>query len=407
MFVETRPRKYDKEHQIREYFLGLCDDDTLSRWSFCPSNLQEKRSADCDLRTNNMYGTRVHRRLCDVTLLSLKAQQCDCNSDLSDSKLFKVQGFPTCFKAPLPDSLCGDNNVCGLAACKPETINKRIHSVVCDPECHHRQPFCEQPGKRSSLPREVHSFWTDWSNPFCTDVSCMSQFDEATCINKLTGEGDVDCLGPGTSCCPEDLQNCRCHIYEEDGVSKVFRTFSIPPPELVEYMSEEDFINSIPLRYLNKEEYHKYPYNSPRTVRANAGRAMKKAFLKLYDHRPIKFGNTHNRKDKEQGFKRLSSIKKSVINHFKTKRGSDIETTTHVYYKVNPIKRPKLRKKKKLMKLLELETTPTYLDNDEFCGKEKTTTHDGEGLSQGCAEELHQTGMQFYRRCSENDGAGV
>ncbi|XP_065156712.1 uncharacterized protein [Atheta coriaria] len=288
IFVESRPRRYDQEKGIKEYFLGLCDDDTLNKWSFCAASLQRKRADDCNFYTKNMYNTRVHRRLCDLTLLALNAPQCDCSNDLSDSKLYKVQGFPTCFKPPLPSSLCGDNNVCGLAGCSPRTINKRVHSMKCDRKCNENQPFCEPCDKKSSLPRQIRSFWTDWSNPYCTDSSCISQFDEAICINRETGRGDIDCLGPGTSCCTPELQNCKCHVYEEGGATKVFRTFSIPQPEMAEYMSEEDFINSIPLRYL-KEEFHKYPGYSPRTFgninHARERKALKKfktAVLKAY-----------------------------------------------------------------------------------------------------------------------------
>lgn len=49
-------------------------------------------------------------------------------------------GFPTCYVAPSPTTLCRYYNACGLSQCKTTAIEGRVHAVECSPYCKGRQP---------------------------------------------------------------------------------------------------------------------------------------------------------------------------------------------------------------------------------------------------------------------------
>lgn len=75
-----------------EYFLGLCDYDTVNRWRLCSTELEELRPRDCILDyALEESNARVHRRFCDMSILAFYAEQCNC-LDLGHRKLYSVIG---------------------------------------------------------------------------------------------------------------------------------------------------------------------------------------------------------------------------------------------------------------------------------------------------------------------------
>ncbi|KAF5307293.1 hypothetical protein FQR65_LT07009 [Abscondita terminalis] len=242
IYVEFRQLTLQVGIEIQEYFLGLCDSDTIRKWKFCSADLEKERPYECVFKENTLFSdhpSRVHRRLCDVTGLAFHGDMCDCNQEIDGRKLLRVAGFPTCFLPPLPDSLCIPRNVCGVARCNASTVNQQVHTVRCNPNCIGAQPFCETPGLLTSRASKIESFWTDWSEDLYDDVSEPNGYvhTEAMCINKNTGMGAIDCLGPGTNCCPDNTDECKCYIYIEDGILKLFRKYKVKktPKKYVNY----------------------------------------------------------------------------------------------------------------------------------------------------------------------------
>lgn len=135
------------------YFIGLCDIDTLVKWTFCSAMLEKERPDKCRFKESDAYEARVHRRLCDFTIMTTYTERCQCSGYVSGEKLFEVTGeqnckilmclelilfllgFPTCFRSTLPNSLCGGNNVCGFASCSTETVAYHIVTAKCSQKC--------------------------------------------------------------------------------------------------------------------------------------------------------------------------------------------------------------------------------------------------------------------------------
>ncbi|XP_045468444.1 uncharacterized protein LOC123676538 [Harmonia axyridis] len=213
------------------FYLGMCDHGTMKNWQLCSSELAMKRRDVCTMNIENTVMSRVHRRFCDIHYITQTQQMCNC-SNLMDTTLYRVSGFPTCFVDPLPDSLCGALNVCGLHKCNASTVLGRIHSVQCDPNCKGEQPFCEWPiGLQTAQPPMVFSLWSDWYELEKRDDRALDtqvRYYEAKCVNKYTYTGGIDCLGPGTSCCPPDVLQCKCKTFLEDATLKVRRWVVVP-----------------------------------------------------------------------------------------------------------------------------------------------------------------------------------
>ncbi|KAK4881551.1 hypothetical protein RN001_004870 [Aquatica leii] len=232
IFVEFRELTLQLGTEVQEYFLGLCDTETLRKWKFCSADLEKERPNECIFKENTEFSdnpSRVHRRLCDVTGLAFHAELCNCAKEIDGNKLLRVTGFPTCFLSPLPESLCSPRNVCGVAGCNASTINHQVHRVQCNPKCIGGQPFCEFLGPETSRAAKIDSYWTDWIEDLYDDQLDSNGFihTEAMCINKNTGMGAIDCLGPGTNCCSDNTEECKCYIYIEDGILKLFRKYKI------------------------------------------------------------------------------------------------------------------------------------------------------------------------------------
>lgn len=86
--------------KIDDYFLGLCNLDVLLKWRYCSSILQQQIPDKCTLRMDSeMLSTRVHRRLCDFSILAPFAEQCDCTaSEDMETELLRVTGFQNRFE---------------------------------------------------------------------------------------------------------------------------------------------------------------------------------------------------------------------------------------------------------------------------------------------------------------------
>lgn len=54
--------------------------------------LEKQRPEKCTLKIKDFYNTRVHRRLCDFSILAPFAEQCNCSLSLLDKTLYKVTG---------------------------------------------------------------------------------------------------------------------------------------------------------------------------------------------------------------------------------------------------------------------------------------------------------------------------
>lgn len=75
---------------VGEFFLGICPCLTLHSWNLCPPELTKLRKADCTFKEATPYSNtsaRVHRRLCDVTLLIENAPRCNCSIPLAGQGL--------------------------------------------------------------------------------------------------------------------------------------------------------------------------------------------------------------------------------------------------------------------------------------------------------------------------------
>ncbi|PSN44481.1 hypothetical protein C0J52_10949 [Blattella germanica] len=262
---------------VLEFFLGVCECAIIREWRLCASSLTQVRLEDCTFQEATSMANssaRIHRRLCDITGMSQWVKSCNCSGTLAKQPLFEVNGFPTCFQSPLPQIMCSSHSPCGLFQCRTNTLYG-IHSVLCDPNCQGRQPFCEEVGPITSTPRKVYSYWSEWSTPAC-NTTCGNgvMYSEAICINIASGKAGLDCLGPGAFCCPASVPNCECHLSFDSYFMKVIRTLS-PCPALEPCPVEEDEDIAIlkaqggenelfkQLKHLKKEKhpYHNYLNN--------------------------------------------------------------------------------------------------------------------------------------------------
>ncbi|XP_078045302.1 uncharacterized protein LOC144474386 [Augochlora pura] len=193
LFVELRSIPSESEvldnSGVGEFFLGICPCLTLHSWDLCSSELSRRRKVDCtfaEATPHSNTSARVHRRLCDITLLGENASVCNCSISLAGHRLHKTTGFPTCFLNPLPESLCSPRGVCGVAQCAATTI-KGIHTPQCASNCHQRQPFCEDIGPWSSNPAKISSLWSQWSSPKCNNTCGRGHMvATASCQDQVT-----------------------------------------------------------------------------------------------------------------------------------------------------------------------------------------------------------------------------
>ncbi|XP_024942683.1 uncharacterized protein LOC107269608 isoform X4 [Cephus cinctus] len=274
LFVELRsipePGKHLDNSEVGEFFLGLCTCETLRSWNLCSSNLANVRKSECTfaeaIATANT-SARVHRRFCDVTLLANEAQVCNCTVPMAGEQLYRTEGFPTCFRNPLPTSICAPRGVCGVSRCTTITI-RGIHSPRCDPDCHQRQPFCEEVGPWTSVPPVINSLWSHWSLPKCNNTCGMGMLmATALCRNLVTGSPATDCIGPGSFCCPNTAAQCICDVRISNGIMKAIRyTGSCTSTDGCDVNDVEDAEQGFEIpRDVIDQDYDKvdYPQNSP------------------------------------------------------------------------------------------------------------------------------------------------
>nr|XP_033321823.1 uncharacterized protein LOC117217977 [Megalopta genalis] len=99
LFVELRSIPSESEvldnSGVGEFFLGICPCLTLHSWDLCSSELSRRRKVDCtfaEATPRSNTSARVHRRLCDVTLLGENAPGCNCSISLAGHRLHKTTG---------------------------------------------------------------------------------------------------------------------------------------------------------------------------------------------------------------------------------------------------------------------------------------------------------------------------
>ncbi|XP_076659929.1 uncharacterized protein LOC143363208 isoform X2 [Halictus rubicundus] len=260
LFVELRSIPSESEvldnSGVGEFFLGICPCLILHSWTLCSSELSRRRKVDCTFVEATPYSNtsaRVHRRLCDVTLLGDNAPGCNCSNSLAGHRLHKTTGFPTCFLNPLPESLCSPRGVCGVARCSATTI-QGIHTPQCASNCHQRQPvmllcyykFCEEIGPWSSIPAKMNSLWSRWSSPKCNNtcgrgymVAVTSCQDQRRACHRLHWAGIIlvsqnislevtlnslsMMKGVNFSSCPDSFGKCYCEVNTVDGIMRAAR----------------------------------------------------------------------------------------------------------------------------------------------------------------------------------------
>ncbi|XP_073968541.1 uncharacterized protein isoform X2 [Rhodnius prolixus] len=215
MFVEFRKDPtcpVVEPTSVAEIYIGTCECATMKDWELCSMPLRKSRPYECyldDLEPTRRNGSaRVHRRLCDPTKMYQRDQACDCTVPFAQRTLYPVKGFLTCYRAPLPRSICSTHSVCGVYNCEAKFLHG-ISMVYCDPLCLGKQPFCEEVGPVTSRPPVVTSYWSEWTCPHKDDVLEVS---ESICIDKETSSPAFDCLGPGSFCCPPQMKDCRCEV---------------------------------------------------------------------------------------------------------------------------------------------------------------------------------------------------
>ncbi|XP_017796174.1 PREDICTED: uncharacterized protein LOC108577522 [Habropoda laboriosa] len=252
LFVELRSipseSKVLDSSGVGEFFLGICPCLNLHSWELCSPELTRLRKADCTFNEATPYSNtsaRVHRRLCDVTLLVESAPSCNCSIPIAGHGLYTTKGFPTCFLNPLPESLCSPRGVCGIAQCTSTTV-KGIHTPQCASNCHQRQPFCEEIGPLTSLPAEINSLWSRWSSPKCNNTcgkgflvaiaSCQDQTETSDRLHRTRIVLVSSCsfqevsLSSLTvtksvkfSSCPDSFGKCYCEVNIVDGIMRAAR----------------------------------------------------------------------------------------------------------------------------------------------------------------------------------------
>ncbi|KAF5299137.1 hypothetical protein FQA39_LY02310 [Lamprigera yunnana] len=226
VYVEYHSPILRVKTEIQEYFLGLCDTETLHKWKLCSAQLKKQRPYECTFqkRSEPNGPSRIHRRLCNITELAFYADFCNCNKKVGGQKLYNVTGFPTCFLPSLPYSICVPST-CGTASCGTSTINQQVHTLICNPMCFGGQPFCELPGPKTARASKIESFWSDWKQNLSKDNQFLNPndfvYEEATCINKNT--------------CPTYAEDCKCSVYIKDSTLKLFRKYKLKQRDLQHY----------------------------------------------------------------------------------------------------------------------------------------------------------------------------
>lgn len=173
-------------HRINEYFLGICECATISTWQLCTATLAKQRPNDCIFEYDKFQNNRVHRRLCDIMAINEWGQICNCSKMFTGHKLNDVNGFPTCFKVPLPKSMCAPRNPCGTDKCSTKTVTSGIHLLKCDRKCITKQPFCEEPKLTDSKFVQINSSWSSWNCSKCDEISDRKFYSStAVCLNNI------------------------------------------------------------------------------------------------------------------------------------------------------------------------------------------------------------------------------
>ncbi|KAF6202774.1 hypothetical protein GE061_003181 [Apolygus lucorum] len=210
---------------VAEVYLGTCECSVIRTWEMCSLPLKKARPYECSFeeepRLNTSEIARVHRRLCNPTMMVKEElnEPCDCSKQFDQRTLYPIVGFITCYRAPMPKSICTTHSVCGVANCIAKNLDG-LAVVHCDPDCIGRQPFCEETGPISSRAPTVTSFWSQWT---CSVLSNnVIEVSEAICLEKETHAPAFDCLGPGFYCCPSDTV-CVCETFTTMSEMKVTR----------------------------------------------------------------------------------------------------------------------------------------------------------------------------------------
>ncbi|XP_072377682.1 uncharacterized protein [Diabrotica undecimpunctata] len=241
LFVENVNNKQNNTIKSTNYFLGICHYSTLETWNLCSNSLAKTRRQKCTFKLKpGVYHSRVHRRFCDFKVM-MKNKDCSCMSSILQENLYKVRGFPMCYIPPLPYSIC-KYNVCGLSKCSSLTVENSVYSIRCDVACMTGNPFCEGPMHRSSAPPKINSHWSKWSHQeiavadgsesqpsrTSSEASTSKKLRSvATCINNYRNSKGLDCLGPGTGCCPPNSSNCVCETNELQGGLVLKRSYEL------------------------------------------------------------------------------------------------------------------------------------------------------------------------------------
>ncbi|KAJ8965001.1 hypothetical protein NQ314_004399 [Rhamnusium bicolor] len=83
--------KNSKKEQ-RKYFLGMCQQSTLEKWTLCSPELTMKRKHKCKFKLRqNKFPSRVHRRFCDLRIM-INNKDCICEPTIYGDDMLKVKG---------------------------------------------------------------------------------------------------------------------------------------------------------------------------------------------------------------------------------------------------------------------------------------------------------------------------
>ncbi|XP_076285475.1 uncharacterized protein LOC143211562 isoform X2 [Lasioglossum baleicum] len=87
-----------------------------------------------------------------------------------------------------------------------------------------KQQFCEEIGPWSSNPAKMDSLWSQWSSPKCNNTCGRGYMVAITsCQDQVTGKPAIDCIGPGSFCCPDSFGKCYCEVNMVDGIMRAAR----------------------------------------------------------------------------------------------------------------------------------------------------------------------------------------
>lgn len=151
LFLEASEGK-----SYQEYFLGICQCETLVKWKLCSPELTETRKEDCEFQRNRkLKVSKVHRRFCDLKRISeMLNATCDCSQKLFGKQMLNVVGFPTCYLPSQSKSVCETLDVCGVSNCRSEVLTGGVVRVNCNSKCPGKQPV----GRRSESKKKTNNF---------------------------------------------------------------------------------------------------------------------------------------------------------------------------------------------------------------------------------------------------------